>query len=169
MSVRVHARGERERAVLTDRRGNMSTTAAAQLNNNEEPGLNGKPPSIFLQGKLGRDPNVALKLLYVGVAFFSGALKRCYATSIVSLRSMTGISSSLVGEGERAGRRMASLRESEWDWMGAGVALSLHGNLEWLMERKPIVNSRLSSSAVEAGLRGCQNKAKRGSEKNGGV
>lgn len=48
MRVRVHE----ERAVLTDAsvwRGNMSTTAAAQLNNNEEHGLNGKTPSIFLQ------------------------------------------------------------------------------------------------------------------------
>ncbi len=99
-SPQMRARGgRRERAVLTDRRGNMSTAAAAQLNNNEEPGLNGKPPSVFLQGKLGRDPNVALKLLFVWVAFFSGALKRSYATSIVSLRSMAGISSSFVGEG----------------------------------------------------------------------
>lgn len=64
MLVRVHE----ERAVLTDAsdwRGNMSTTAAAQLNNNEEQGLNGKPPSIFLQWKRGMDPNVALNLLSV--------------------------------------------------------------------------------------------------------
>jgi len=82
----------------------MSTTAAAQLNNNEEQGLNGKTPSMFLQGNVGRDPKVALNLLYVHVLFFYGALKRCYATSIVSLRSMAGISSFLLGEGLKGGR-----------------------------------------------------------------
>jgi len=47
----------------------MSTTAAAQLNNNEEQGLNGKTPSMFLQGNVGRDPNVALNLLYARFIF----------------------------------------------------------------------------------------------------
>ncbi|KAK2899127.1 hypothetical protein Q8A67_010545 [Cirrhinus molitorella] len=43
----------RERAVLTDAsdwRGNMSTTAAAQLNNNEEPGLNGSWVELEMNG-----------------------------------------------------------------------------------------------------------------------
>lgn len=50
--VRVRGHGERacaRRVDASDWRGNMSTAAAAQLNNNEEPGLNGKTPFIFPQ------------------------------------------------------------------------------------------------------------------------
>lgn len=119
------ARARSRAGDASDWRGNMSTTAAAQLNNNEEQGLNGKTPSMFLQGKVGRDPNVALNLLYVHVLFFYAALKRCYATSIVSLRSMAGISSFLLGEGLKGGRlrwrHNARANENEW----CGVAWQL--------------------------------------------
>ncbi|XP_067270537.1 BCL2 interacting protein 3 like a [Pseudorasbora parva] len=58
----------RERAVLTDAsdwRGNMSTTAAAQLNNNEEQGLNGSWVELEMNGNT-QQQNTSLSSLLLG-------------------------------------------------------------------------------------------------------
>lgn len=86
----------------------MSDTAAAQLNNNEEPGLNGKTPSVFLQGKLRRDPNVALKLPCVGCSFLWSC--QTLLCNIYCLTELNGWNFLIARRGEAKGRSVRGRR-----------------------------------------------------------